>query len=138
MTGEQSSYVLDSYALLSHFQDESGRGRIVELLEQAQRGKCRLLLSLINLGEICYLIERRQGLRDVHLVLAAIDSLPIEVIAADRDAVFAAAHLKTNYPISYADAFAAAAAQTHSAILLTGDPEFKALDSIIQIEWMSG
>jgi ribonuclease VapC len=138
MLDEPPRYVLDSFALLSHFQDDSRRGRVVELLGQAQQGICQLLLSMINLGEICYIIERKRGLRDVHLVLAAIESLPIEVVAADRDAVFAAAHLKANFPISYADAFAAAAAQTHSAILLTGDPEFKVLDHLIQIEWIHG
>ncbi len=136
MNVEIPSFVLDSYALLSHFQDESGGGRVVELLGQAQRGKCRLLLSIVNLGEVCYLVERRRGQRDVYLVLAAIDSLPIEILPADRDAVLAAAHLKANYPISYADAFAAATAQTHSAILLTGDPEFNALTPILQIEWL--
>jgi len=130
-------FVLDSFALLAHFQDENGDGRVVDLLEQAQQGKCRIFLTLINLGESCYLIERRRGLRDVHLVLAAIDSLPIEILPADRDAVLAAAHLKAQYPISYADAFAAAAAQSLSATLLTGDPEFKMLAHVLQIEWLA-
>ncbi len=83
------------------------------------------MLSLVNLGEVCYLIERRRGLREVQIALAAIDSLPIEILPVDRDAVMAAAHLKALYPISFADAFAASAAQTHSAILLTGDLDFK-------------
>lgn len=136
MIAEVPCFILDSFALLSHFQDESGRGRIVELLEQAEQGKCRLLLSLINLGEICYLVERRRGIRDVHRILAAVDSLPIEITPADRDAVLVAAHLKANYLLSYADAFALGAAQTHAATLVTGDPEFKALETVVKIEWL--
>jgi predicted nucleic acid-binding protein len=50
----------------------------------------------------------------------------------------AAAHLKAGFSISYADAFAAATAQMHHAILLTGDPEFKALGELLQVEWLAG
>jgi hypothetical protein len=74
---------------------------------------------LVNLGEICYLVERRRGLRDVHRVLAVVESLPVEVLPADRAAVLVAAHLKARHSISFADAFAAAAAQTYSTTFLT-------------------
>jgi predicted nucleic acid-binding protein len=136
MNAKPPSYVLDSFALLSHLQDESGSGRVLDLLKQAQMGDCRLSLSLINLGEICCLIERRRGIRAVHLTLASIENMPVEILPADRDAVLAAAHLKANYPISYADAFAAAAALSCPAILLTADPEFERLANTIQIEWL--
>jgi hypothetical protein len=41
--------------------------------------------------------------------------------------------------MSYADTFAAALSQTHNAILLTGDPEFKALEKqkLLKIKWLS-
>lgn len=129
-------YILDNFALLAHFQEERGSSRVMELLEEAQQGNCRLLLSLVNLGEICYLVERRRSLADVHRILAAIDSLPIRILPADREAVLAAAHLKAHYPIALGDAFAAAAAQSQAGTLLTGDPEFKTLAAIIQIEWL--
>jgi predicted nucleic acid-binding protein len=134
--GKPPCYILDSFALLVHFQEERGSLRVMELFEEARQGNCRLILSLVNLGEICYLIERRRSLADVHRTLAAIDSLPIEILPADRDAVLAAAHLKAQYPIAFADAFAAAAAQSQEGVLLTGDPEFNVLTGIIQIEWL--
>jgi uncharacterized protein len=130
-------YILDSFALLAHFQEERGSSRVTELLEEAQQGNCRLLLSLANLGEICYLVERRRSLAEVHRILAAIDSLPIEILPADRETVLAAAHLKAQYPIAFADAFAAAAAQSQAGVLLTGDPEFKTLATIVRIEWLA-
>jgi PIN domain nuclease of toxin-antitoxin system len=128
-------YILDSFALLAHFQEKRGSSRVIELLEQAKHGNCRLLLSLGNLGEICCLVERPSSLHDVHRTLAAIDSLPIEILPADRDAMLAAAHLKANYPIAFAVAFAAA--QSQEGVLLTGDPEFSVLAGIIQIEWLA-
>ncbi len=133
---DQPAFVLDSFAVLAHLQDESGRGRVVTLLEAAARGECLLLLSLINLGEVAYLLERRRGLARTQAALASVQALPMRVLPADRDSVLLAAHLKAHYPISFADAFAAAAAQMHQAILLTGDPEFRALGQHIQIEWL--
>jgi ribonuclease VapC len=130
-------YILDSFALLAHFQDEHGQGRVVTLLEQAQRGECRLLLSLINLGEMAYLVERRRGLPAAQSALAALQALPIEVLPADTDAVFGAAHLKARFPIAFADAFAAQAAVDHQATLVTGDPEFQALEGLLEIEWLA-
>ena len=38
------------------------------------------------------------------------ESLPIEVLPADNQTVLAAAHIKANHPISYADAFVVVAA----------------------------
>jgi ribonuclease VapC len=38
--------------------------------------------------------------------------------------------------MSYADCFAVACAVNESAVLVTGDPEFKAVSHLVQIEWM--
>jgi predicted nucleic acid-binding protein len=131
---ETPVFVLDSFAVLAHLQGEGKR--VLSLLEQAQCGECRLLFSLINLGEVIYLVERRRGLPAAQAVLAALDELPVEVLPADREAVLAAAHLKAQFPIAYSDAFAASAAQTHQATLVTGDQEFERLAQHINIEWL--
>ncbi len=57
----------------------------------------------------------------------------------DEDLRMTPATLKANYPISYADSFAAALAKIHKCFLLSGDPEFKVLEKeeIIQVEWLS-
>jgi ribonuclease VapC len=48
----------------------------------------------------------------------------------------AAARIKASHAISYADAFAAATAQKHEAVLVTGDPDFKLVENLIDIEWL--
>jgi predicted nucleic acid-binding protein len=133
---ERPVYVLDSFALLAHLEDESGKGRVRELLEAASQGHCRLLLSIINLGEVIYITERERGLATAQVVLAALEQLPVEVLPADRPAVLAAAHLKAHYRLSFADAFAASAAQAQHATLVTGDPEFQALADQLSVEWL--
>ena len=56
------------------------------------------------------------------------------VIPATEKTIFNAARLKMSYAISYADAFAAAAAEELDAVLVTGDPELEQLEGRIQIE----
>jgi predicted nucleic acid-binding protein len=129
-------FVLDSFALLSYLNGEPGAARMVDLLTQARDGKNRLLLCVINLGEILYTVERRRGLTKAQQTQALLESLPIEEVPADRSLVLDAAHIKANYPISYADAFAAALAERESATVLTGDPEFEALEGRIKVEWL--
>jgi len=58
------------------------------------------------------------------------------VIDADRQLTFAAAHVKAQYALSCADAFAVALAQGMDATLLTGDPEFRQVRHLIAIEWL--
>ena len=50
--------------------------------------------------------------------------------------VLSAARIKGKFPISYADAFAVALAQEMSATLITGDPEFKRVQSLVKIIWL--
>lgn len=51
-------YVLDSFAVLAHFQAESGGERVLRLLEEAGTGAVSLVISLINVGEVAYLGKR--------------------------------------------------------------------------------
>jgi predicted nucleic acid-binding protein len=112
-------YVLDSFALLAYLQTEPGGLRVKAVLAQAERKQAQAYLSIISYGEVVYITEREQGLPAAHKLIAAVDQLPITVAEADRKLVFAAAHLKAHYPISYADAFVVALAQQEQAILLT-------------------
>ena len=47
-----------------------------------------------------------------------------------------AAKFKAQYPIAYADCFAAALAFQRKAVVVTGDPEFRKLSDRISIEWV--
>lgn len=129
-------YVLDSFALLAHFQAEPGGERVIAVLAQAEKKQAEVYLSIINYGEVIYITEREKGLTAAQSLIAAVDQLPITVVEADRPLTFAAAHLKAHHPISYADSFALALAQNQQATLLTGDPEFRRVESLAAIEWL--
>lgn len=132
----EASYVLDSFALLAYLNAEPGGIQVQETLTQAQDGKTQIFLCLINLGEVLYLSERMRGLSQAQRVLALVESLPLQILDVTRDLVFEAAHIKANYPISYADAFVAAVAQREGAIVLTGDPEFATIETLVQVDWL--
>ncbi len=137
---ETGDYVLDSYALLAYFEAEPGGEQVRRLLEAAGEGKCHLYMCVVNLGEIVYFVERERGLPKAQETLARIDELPIKVTNADRTLTLAAAHLKMDCPIAYADCFAAALSKIKNAALVTGDPEFRKIkdDCSVRIEWLAG
>jgi predicted nucleic acid-binding protein len=133
-----NAYVLDSYALLAYLEDESGSERIQELLESAKDQKCRLFMCVVNLGEVMYILKRERGMAGSQPVLALVNTLPLIIIDADYPLTVSAADIKTICPISYADCYAAALSQVKKAILVTGDPEFRKIDTDppLQIEWL--
>lgn len=130
-------YIMDSFAILTYLEDEPGRSRVAQALEQALDGTVQLLLPLINLGEILYITERERGLFKAQAVLAALEQLPIQILKADRETVLSAAHIKAHYSISYADAFVVVAAQVYQATILTGDPEYQQVTDITKVEWLT-
>lgn len=136
MIKNKSVFVLDSYALLAYLENESGSQRVQDLFGLSKDGVIKLLLSSINMGEVLYITERERGLPITQKVVALIEELPLVIMDATREMVYAAAHLKAGFAISYADSFAAALAMQQNAILITGDPEFKSLEKVIKVEWL--
>ena len=129
-------YVLDSYALMAHFEQEPGAERVEELLKAARAGKTTLSLCAVNLGEIYYNILRERGTGKADETLAIIEQLPVAIVDADKSLAVLAGRLKAVYPIAYADCFAAALANQLNTKVVTGDPEFKKLENGVGVEWL--
>ncbi len=139
MTG-LNSYVLDSFALIGFLENEKFASRLEKLLKQARKGKTLVYLHALHLGEVYYITLREQNQNVADLACARIKSFPVRYIdIIDDELLQKAGWLKAIYPISYADAFAAAMAIIHNSSLLTGDPEFKKLEKkeSISIEWLA-
>jgi len=129
-------YIMDAFALMAYLNGEPAAQRVRGILDDGEKGKCRIYMSIINLGEVLYNLERNYGLGRAQDALAVIQSLAIEVLPADDQTVFAAAHIKANHPVSYADAFAIVAAQKLDGIVMTGDPEFYDVTELAKVEWL--
>ncbi len=134
MTGK-SPLLFDSQALLKLFQREAGHEKIVRLLEQARRSGVRKYLNAINLGEIVYTTKRAFGDQKKIEILAHIERLGITVLPVPNELIFRAAEFKAGFSMSFADCFALASAVEHEAVLVTGDPEFRAVEHLVKIAW---
>jgi len=130
------SHLFDSHALLAFFQREPGSEIVERILRSSYSSSADLFISLINLGEIVYLTKRRFGDEKKIEVLSRIYQLRFKVLSIPDSLVFQAAELKAQYALSYADCFALACAINHSAVLVTGDPEFKSVEHLVTIEWI--
>ena len=131
------AYVLDSYALFAHFEDEPGAERVRSLLRSARAGKTELLLSVINFGELYYTALRERGTKEAEEIRFIMEQLPIEILDADMELTLAAARLKGRHSVAYADCFAAALAIRKQAKVITGDPEFKKFGAAVAVEWLA-
>ncbi len=129
-------YVLDTFAILAYFLAEPGGEKVKELLRRAENGEISLAMSFINVGEAFYVLSREQGRAKAQSLLEDLRSLSIQFFDATEDRILAAAWLKAEYQISYADAFAASLAQELGASLVTGDPEFKNIKDELSVFWL--
>lgn len=129
-------YVLDSYALLAYLQAEPGGRKVRDILKDASRGNAAAFLSAISLGETYYIIARKRGEEAAQGIVEDIFGLPVDVVDAATERVLAAAGIKARHPVSYADAFVVAASEEFSATIVTGDPEFKAVESKTPVLWL--
>jgi len=130
------SFVLDANALLDLLLNRPGADQIAKLIKQAAAGEIRVLISIINWGEVYYVIWRNQGLAAAEKVLQHIANLPIHVINTDSELTKLAASFRVRYHLPYADGFAAALAQEQNATLVTGDRDFAPLKKSIRILWL--
>ena len=118
--------------------EEPARAKVRELLERASRAEAKLSMSLINVGEVFYLIAKRHGAALAERFLRDLAMMPVQALLPDRKPILGAARLKSRYPISYADAFAVETAREQNAVLVTGDPELWHLSrhEPIEILWV--
>jgi predicted nucleic acid-binding protein len=130
--------VLDSWALIAFFEDEHGADVVEEVLHGAALDRHKLLLSVVNWGEIYYNTTRETSEAEAEARVREIAALPIEIVGVSDDlkTTRQAAIYKATYRIAYADAFAAALTKERKAELVTGDPEFKPLQKEITVNWL--
>ncbi|HZD49311.1 MAG TPA: PIN domain-containing protein [Silvibacterium sp.] len=128
-------YILDANAVLFYLRLPRGEGsdKIASLVRDAEQGTVRLSMSVINLGEVLYILMKSvdeakalQAIRELRQVISIAD--------ADMERAIQAAMLKYQYKLGYAGAFAAALAIECGATLVSADPVFEKLER--KLKWM--
>ncbi|MEY2499678.1 MAG: hypothetical protein QOI07_12 [Verrucomicrobiota bacterium] len=135
-----ATMVLDAHALMVLFNDEPGADEVEKILIKAEGGTPRLLMSVVNWGEIYYSILRGASQEVADAKAHEIAGMRIELVpveANDLQLVREAARFKATRKMSYADCFAAALAKINNAELVTGDREFKQAEGDLKkIRWL--
>ncbi len=128
--------VLDSWALIAFFEDEPAAEAVERILEQATAEKHKLLMSVVNWGEVYYNTMREVSEAAAEQKLKEIATMPIEIVEADLNLTKQAAIFKATKKMSYANCFGAALAKIKNAEFVTGDPEYKEVEKEIKINWL--
>jgi ribonuclease VapC len=129
-------FIFDSHAILKFLQKEKGHEKVACLLGDIKKKDGIKYINAINLGEIIYSTKREFGDQKKLEVLANIERLNFTILPVTNDMIFRAAEYKAQYSISYADCFILASAIEHKATIVTGDPEFKKVERLVDIFWI--
>jgi predicted nucleic acid-binding protein len=130
--------VFDTHAVVALLYGEAPAPKVRRVFEHGEPW-----MTLVNLGEVAYIVERRQGADAADAVWANLlghdqtDRAPIRILHVDAALARRAATIKAHGGISYADCFAAAAAERLDCPVLTGDPEFRVAEKLgIAVDWL--
>ena len=127
-------YVLDTSALLAFTDSEDGAEVIDALLRQAQKGELELLVSFASWMEVYYVYLQEQGRERAQLWISKLKNLPLVRMDSDEITGQIAGELKASQHMSFADAWIAALAKRHEAILVHKDPEFESVSQAIRLQ----
>jgi ribonuclease VapC len=128
--------VLDSYAVITYLQKQSGYENVAMIFEECVSKDREVFLCIVNWGEVIYHALRTGGEERAELTEEIIRALPINLVEANKDLTLQAARLKAFKKMSYADCYAAALAMKKKCELMTGDKEFKQVEKEIKIRWI--
>lgn len=126
----ESTYLLDTSAVLTFLEDEKGAERVEVLLRQEE-----ILLPYLVLLETYYITlqERSEDVADKRYAL--LKQLPATILwEVDEPTLLTAGRFKARHRLSLADAIIAAVARRQGAILVHKDPELEPLTEMVQQE----
>jgi PIN domain nuclease of toxin-antitoxin system len=133
-----TTYVLDSSAVLRMLDKEAGWERVAAILDSYWNRMCEVEISAVQWGEIAGSVRKRAGVTEQNRAMQKLGELQFRIAEANSDRAVRAAELKADRKISYADAFALELAiQSPNSVLVTADFDFKKVDDMTRIEFLS-
>jgi predicted nucleic acid-binding protein len=136
MPRKPKAIVLDSWAVIAYLEGEPAAERVADHIADAHENGIPLFMSVVNAGEVWYIIARETSVGDADRSITEMRHLGIDFVDADWTLAHEAGGFKAKHKMSFADCFAAAVAKQKKALLLTGDPEFKQVEQEITIDWL--
>jgi predicted nucleic acid-binding protein len=136
MARKPKALVLDTWAVIAYLEDEPAGQLVADLITSAHEDDIPVYMSVVNAGEVWYIIAREVSEEEASHSLKQLRDLRILFVDADWNLSQEAARFKSKQRMSYADCYAAALAVVKKAELVTGDKEFKALEKQVNLLWL--
>ena len=136
MARKPTALVLDSWSILAYLEDEPAGQQVADIIADAHESGTPLMMTVVNAGEIWYITARETSEDEADLTLHELAHLGIEFVDVGWGLAREAARFKAKGKMSFADCFAAALAKENKADLVTGDKEFKQVESQVKLLWL--
>jgi predicted nucleic acid-binding protein len=130
-------YVLDANAVLDFIEAGPGWRKVESLLQSARQQGSLVSISVLNWGEVFYLLWQRRSEETARRTTAGLSRLPIEIVPVDLAQAMKAGELKAIHKIPYVDCIAAALATLQRATLVTSDRDFEKLGRQFPVLWIT-
>jgi predicted nucleic acid-binding protein len=128
--------VIDHHALLKYFSRQAGWDVVANILNDAAEDRHKILVSVLDVGELLYQVKIHHANGDAKAVAAALRNLPLEFVDVTWDVAVSASDLGTSCGIASSSCIAAAVAKSRKARLVTSDTSLKSLESELKIFWV--
>lgn len=136
MPKKPKTIILDSWAVIAYLEDEPAAEKIADIIADAHEQEIPLLITVVNAGEIWYIVAREASVADADASIKQLRDLGVKFVDVDWELAKIAGNFKSRHKMSFADCFAAALTKQNRGHLATGDPEFTQVESEIAIEWL--
>lgn len=120
-----AAFVLDTSAVLTILNREDGLDTVLNLLDKAKGQQDVLYLPFMALMELEYLLLRRVSSEETLAILTLVSAWPVQVPESTEEWRHQAAKIKSQTPLSVADAWIASLALLQHAKLVHKDPEYE-------------
>ena len=117
--------------------DEPAGEQVETIIADAREIGIPIFMSVVNAAEVWYITARRRSEADADSGIHVLSEFGIHFVEADWNLAKDAGYFKSRNKMSFADCFAAALAKQRKASLVTGDKEFKQVQTEITIDWLT-
>jgi len=136
MARKAKALVFDAWSVLAYFEGGPAGQQIADILADAHENATPMMISVVNAGEVWYILSRETSETEADSSIEELQRLGVQFIDADWKLAREAARFKAKNKMSLADCFAAALTKENKADLVTGDQEFKQVESDMRIAWL--
>lgn len=116
--------VLDTSALFCLRDNEEGADKVESVLRHRT-----VYLSFVSLMEYFYILYQKQGKDKAYRAYLELKIMPVTIVESSETLRLLAGEIKAIFPLSFADTWVAATAESLGIELVHKDPEFESLSS---------